>query len=794
MFRKSWYCEVTMLLVTLLTLMVSAGARYSHAQQSIGIIHDIFPLYGRVMAVNSITNRIYAFSVTDYQVEIVEIDGNTYNVISRIPFQPGDRNVGIEQMAIDSKSNKLYLRGSRATLWYEDFIYAYDLETKKMIVQVKLDAPVDLTDFSIDSESGRIYTAYRYNNNILTAVILDGTTLRTLNSMPLPFAQTSSSRVTSVLVNPATHKMYVTSSYPSLITVLNSQTLDILKTIELPNDYAPSFLPNTSPSNTVYGRAYSHSHAPNERIFKLDGLSDTVSLIELPDSSYELFTYNPSTNHLFITQRTYVDQKIVALDASSLGQLASFTLTGPGAYSVIPNLSTNRIFALYDERTEIKHIAVIQDGSSQPSLSDSDGDGLYDEWEEHGIDSDHNGTIDLDLKALGADPDRKDLFVELDYMWHFKPDYGAIEDVVQSFSRAPVDHNKAKPGIALHVLLDDELPDITKVQFDTAIRPTGQYDDFEDFKLGSNAAGREGVPCGTRDFDGHFGTLADRSSPNCDAILKAKKKVFRYGIFAISLHNSGASGQAETPGNDFIITLGTWDNYINSLISWGGLRHAQASTFMHEFGHTLGLEHGGYDRNINCKPNYLSVMSYLFQFPNLDVARPLDYSRQMLSALEEEHLDENVGIGGPAGRNMLYGITGRLAGPRIASGSIDWNGNRNIDNIVTADINYINGINACSRPSPGQTLTGRNDWETIQYEIGEDGDFRDGFHDSTQGVIELIEEEVIEGAKNSDNDSDGIANYYDNCPLTLNSRQEDINKDMIGDACQGKIYIPFLLR
>ncbi len=30
---------------------------------------------------------------------------------------------------------------------------------------------------------------------------------------------------------------------------------------------------------------------------------------------------------------------------------------------------------------------------------------------------------------------------------------------------------------------------------------------------------------------------------------------------------------------------------------------------MHELGHNLGLRHGGMD-DLNCKPNYLSVMNY----------------------------------------------------------------------------------------------------------------------------------------------------------------------------------------
>jgi hypothetical protein len=47
--------------------------------------------------------------------------------------------------------------------------------------------------------------------------------------------------------------------------------------------------------------------------------------------------------------------------------------------------------------------------------ADRDGDGLCDEWETTGIDYD-GGGVDLNLPAMGADPDHKDLFVEVDYM------------------------------------------------------------------------------------------------------------------------------------------------------------------------------------------------------------------------------------------------------------------------------------------------------------------------------------------------------------------------------------------
>jgi hypothetical protein len=59
--------------------------------------------------------------------------------------------------------------------------------------------------------------------------------------------------------------------------------------------------------------------------------------------------------------------------------------------------------------------------------------------------------------------------------------------------------------------------------------------------------------------------------------------VYRYCIFAQTFNAAENSGKADLPGQDFMVTLGTF-----SLTA-----ETQASTFMHELGHTLGLGHGG---------------------------------------------------------------------------------------------------------------------------------------------------------------------------------------------------------
>ena len=105
-------------------------------------------------------------------------------------------------------------------------------------------------------------------------------------------------------------------------------------------------------------------------------------------------------------------------------------------------------------------------------------------------------------------------------------------------------------------------------------------------------------------------------------LLAAKGLVFRYCLFADKVSSDDRSGMSEVLGDDFFVTLGAWtdpsdDDY--------------TGTFMHEFGHALGLRHGGAD-DINHKPNYKSVMNYFWQTPKdwSQTTWSLDYSRTEL--------------------------------------------------------------------------------------------------------------------------------------------------------------------
>jgi uncharacterized repeat protein (TIGR01451 family) len=371
---------------------------------------------------------------------------------------------------------------------------------------------------------------------------------------------------------------------------------------------------------------------------------------------------------------------------------------------------------------------------------DRDGDGLLDSWETNGIDFDGNGSIDLPLNQApyNANPNRKDIFMEIDYMscaaggcaagdtHSHQPAAGALNDVTNAFASAPVGNPDGSFGVTFHPMLDEAIPEINQVTFSTDV--AGPNNDFNDIKDGTNQ---------TCNSDGHFGTVADRTSSDCAAILGAKRLFFQYAVFGHSYtENPSSSGISELDpkgGNDLMVTLGGFS--AAGIATAGGQRVADASTLMHELGHNLGLHHGGGD-DTNCKPNYLSIMNYTLQFPTLDPNRPMTYSSSALPALNENAL--LPAITGATGRNIVYGQNGN-ATVAPADGPINWDGS----NGSKDDVNYIKTISGCSTPSPGDTnLQGNDDWHHLVYDHSSSSMAQDGVT-RTIDNDELTNDEVI---------------------------------------------------
>lgn len=191
---------------------------------------------------------------------------------------------------------------------------------------------------------------------------------------------------------------------------------------------------------------------------------------------------------------------------------------------------------------------------------------------------------------------------------------------------------------------------------------------------------------------------------------------------------SFSSGTALINGDNFIVGLGRFRD-IGLLDIAAVAPYAVGGTFMHELGHNLGLLHGGGD-DINYKPNYLSVMNYQFQFGVWSAAMPggavfdhrrLDYSGFALPTLDENHLDERVGLSGPSNSTDLSFNACQLGGcgwhTIPTSGPIDWTGNGVIEPDVRVSLNweweFFNCL-YCDDFLRYETLIGFDDWAAIR--------------------------------------------------------------------------------
>lgn len=315
---------------------------------------------------------------------------------------------------------------------------------------------------------------------------------------------------------------------------------------------------------------------------------------------------------------------------------------------------------------------------------DRDGDGLFDSWETTGIHMDDDGVVDLDLQSLGASPDHKDLFLEIDWMQDqihsHRPRDWTVNTVTDAFANAPVSNPDGSDGIAFHI---DR----------------------------SNNVAHQPVPLGGWLIGGY--DWSDFEAIKANNFDRDRRFVYRYVVFVHSMPfhpilGFAPSGIAELPGNDFIVALGDSPGQVS-----------EAGTLMHELGHTLNLRHGGGD-DVNYKPNYLSIMNYHFQHIGIPPTNRIDYSRIALPSLDESTLNEKLGILDGADNTIYYLLPG-VTTVGFGLGPIDWDNDLIIETSVQADING-NG-------QDDDVLTGYNDWANVLLNVrGQTDDFADGVH------------------------------------------------------------------
>ena len=234
------------------------------------------------------------------------------------------------------------------------------------------------------------------------------------------------------------------------------------------------------------------------------------------------------------------------------------------------------------------------------TLVDSDGDGLPDIWEEQGVVL-ADGT-EIPLPDWGADPNRPDVFLQLNWMaseydtlgcdtsaarecananrTSYAPSTQSLDDLVDLFA----DH-----GIALHIDAGEHytnIPNYSDAHGGETLEYRDSYFDpskFEAFQLIDT-----------------INNLGDRAN------------IFRPGVLGDRMRaGSNATGLSLVGDNSFYVA------------NPGGMANAEQvrNTILHEFGHTLGLRHWGAQQYVTdiaegspMQAGYQSVMNYDRQF------------------------------------------------------------------------------------------------------------------------------------------------------------------------------------
>ncbi|MFE5765815.1 hypothetical protein, partial [Streptomyces sp. NPDC056492] len=323
-------------------------------------------------------------------------------------------------------------------------------------------------------------------------------------------------------------------------------------------------------------------------------------------------------------------------------------------------------------------VKVCWDVSTASTSGDADGDGLLDGWELNGYNADGDGTIDVDLPAMGAARDHKDLFLELDWTPGREPTRAGIQAMKKAFAAAPPNAGasaasrqtpkggsgvNAPPnpdgtsGINLHVDtgglrdpggreggpvgtcsdgIDNGADGLIDGLDPTCNRALTDYLDasVENPQPTNCAEGtnNDGDPftdehdpdCLVGDDLGGGGVIADPAACGLDNatfypakslnFAASRRLIFHYGVIAPQ------PGVATCPEQ----TGGEGEVGGNDFIVF----NTDAGTIMHELGHNLILRHGGFEPKPNCKPNYVSIMNYDLQdgIPRVGGGTILDYS------------------------------------------------------------------------------------------------------------------------------------------------------------------------
>ncbi|OEY25918.1 hypothetical protein A0K93_00560 [Corynebacterium sp. BCW_4722] len=271
--------------------------------------------------------------------------------------------------------------------------------------------------------------------------------------------------------------------------------------------------------------------------------------------------------------------------------------------------------------------------ATQQDAADTDGDGLPDIWEESGVTL--PGGEYLNLRKMGADPQRKDLFLQLNWMpseWEQRgcaegDRFDATAGEYRTFAECAA-YNKNVYRPSRKMLQDlERLFDANGVNLHIdagALYAPGIAP--QDRRGGVN---KEKLPYKKYVFEGTENERGEQLKSWRTELLGDRGAVWHVGVIGDKMlpPPAKASTGLGLQGESFFVAKGA------------GIKTDKAfvGTILHEFGHVLGLDHDGArtdesmayyevlkDSEVgerNYIPEYRSAMNYLYQFDHFDLTK-----------------------------------------------------------------------------------------------------------------------------------------------------------------------------
>jgi beta-lactam-binding protein with PASTA domain len=245
-------------------------------------------------------------------------------------------------------------------------------------------------------------------------------------------------------LNPGTGKPFLFSAKKGLWTIRIDLTAPLYRNVCVVKKAAGATLPPAVAGDTI---------ASVNGVPYIDAGSDGICQSDNNDSTEALFS---RTSPIPVVQ---VDDAIKT--PSGMRTVTNVAVHDPLAPATSDHALNARAARIGDHRV----VFFAQAGAEQMIVAgehlDSDQDGLLDHWETTGIDLDGDGGVDLDLAAMGADPLKRDLFMQIDWgvdrpgplnlneTHRTRP--GVIRRIAQHYASAPALASGVPAGIQLHV-------------------------------------------------------------------------------------------------------------------------------------------------------------------------------------------------------------------------------------------------------------------------------------------------------------------------------------------------------